>query len=91
MLGRFFALELGCPASISFHDNDDMEEETELGCAECQGLGCDKCKYKRTRKKKPVKVITLTEMTGALPVMNLPLNPWSSQMAMFQKADVFTQ
>lgn len=89
MFGRFFAFEMGCPDDVTFHDNDVVEEEAEMGCRECNGLGCDKCKAKR--KKKPVKVMTLTGEPIALPVMNSATSPWSQQMAMFQRTDFFSR
>lgn len=85
MFGRFFAFEMGCPAHVTFHDNDVLEEDPELGCTHCQGMGCDKCK----RKKKPVKVVTLTGEPVSLPVMNLPQAPGSSAMAMLKKEGFF--
>lgn len=58
-----------------------------FSCDHGPGLGCDKCKWKRLRKKPPVVVITLIDREEpkkeSFPVMNdfeqariMPNSPW---------------
>jgi hypothetical protein len=84
MFGRFFAFEMGCPEEDTYLNEDDVSEGATMIC-ECRGLGCNKCKRKKTR------IITLTGRRGAapLPVMNLPMAPGVPSMIMMGKPGMF--
>lgn len=78
MFGRFFAFEMGCPEHDSYLYEDEVHEGADLGC-ECRGLGCSKCKKKKRR------VVTLTGSPGTMPVMNMPVAPWTPEMIMMTR------
>lgn len=78
MIGRFFALEMGCPEHDTYLNEGEVHEGAEV-CEECGEMGCKKC------KRKKVKSMTLTAPETAYPVMNmgpmrLPMAPWSFEM-----------
>ncbi len=128
MVGRFFALEMGCPnedasqggngiktvaylnddgsltqapassqnspdssdgaTADSGSDSGSGDEEGEAMICECRGMGCDKCKNKRRKKK--IQIFTLTGNPGApLPVLNMPMGPGGPSMVMMGRPRFF--
>lgn len=79
MIGRFFALESGYANRC-----DHGPGEEALGA----GMGCEKCYWKRVRKKRPAVIVTLTSAEEpervSYPVVNgfeqalivMPNSPW---------------